>query len=143
PASADIYPSRPVRIVVPYSAGGITDILGRALAQKLSEAWGQPVIVENKPAGGGLVGVEYVAKSPPDGYTLLALLWQILAGRGFPNQFFCDSWVVGFWRADHGGKVFELGRRAWTLAQAVLGSFGSQSTSADVPALCGGADRAR
>ncbi len=71
PASADIYPSRPVRIVVPYSAGGITDILGRALAQKLSEAWGQPVIVENKPAGGGLVGVEYVAKSPPDGYTLL------------------------------------------------------------------------
>jgi tripartite tricarboxylate transporter family receptor len=71
PASADSYPSRAVRIVVPYSAGGITDILGRALAQKVSEAWGQPFIVENKPAGGGLVGVEYVAKSPADGYTLL------------------------------------------------------------------------
>jgi tripartite-type tricarboxylate transporter receptor subunit TctC len=71
PALADSYPNKPVRIVVPYSAGGITDILARALAQKLSEAWGQPFIVENKPAGGGLVGVEYVAKSPADGYTLL------------------------------------------------------------------------
>ncbi len=71
PASADSYPNRPVRIIVPFSAGGITDILARALAQKLSEAWSQPFIVENKPAGGGLVGVEYVAKSPADGYTLL------------------------------------------------------------------------
>ena len=71
PASAAGYPDKPVRIVVPYSAGGITDILARALAQKLSEAWGKPFIVENKPAGGGLVGVEYVAKSPADGYTLL------------------------------------------------------------------------
>lgn len=71
PASAASYPDKPVRIIVPYSAGGITDILARALAQKLSGAWGQPFIVENKPAGGGLVGVEYVAKSPADGYTLL------------------------------------------------------------------------
>ena len=71
PASAASYPDKPVRIIVPYSAGGITDILGRALAQKLSVALGQPFIVENKPAGGGLVGVEYVAKSPADGYTLL------------------------------------------------------------------------
>lgn len=71
PALAAGYPDKPVRIVVPYSAGGITDILARALAQKLSEAWGKPFIVENKPAGGGLVGVEYVAKSPADGYTLL------------------------------------------------------------------------
>jgi len=70
-AFADSYPSKPVRIIVPFSAGGITDILARSLAQKLSEAWNQPFIVENKPAGGGLVGVEYVAKSPPDGYTLL------------------------------------------------------------------------
>lgn len=68
---ADSYPSKPVRVIVPFSAGGITDILARALAQKLSEAWGQPFIVENKPAGAGQVGVEYVAKSAPDGYTLL------------------------------------------------------------------------
>ena len=71
PASADSYPNKPVRIVVPFSAGGITDILARALSQKLSDAFGQSFIVENKPAGGGLVGVEYVAKAAPDGYTLL------------------------------------------------------------------------
>jgi tripartite-type tricarboxylate transporter receptor subunit TctC len=70
-ASADSYPSKPVRIVVPFSAGGITDILARALGQKLSDAWGQQFVIENKSAGAGQVGVEYVAKSPPDGYTLL------------------------------------------------------------------------
>jgi tripartite-type tricarboxylate transporter receptor subunit TctC len=63
------YPSRPATIVVPFSAGGITDIL--ALGQKLSEAWGQPFVIENNPAGAGQVGVEYVTKSAPDGYTLL------------------------------------------------------------------------
>jgi hypothetical protein len=56
---------------------------------------------------------------------ILALLWQILSGRGFPNQFFNDSWVVGFWRADHGWQDVGLERRAWTLAQAVSGSVGS------------------
>lgn len=71
PAWADAYPSRPVRLVVPFAAGGITDILARALGQKLSEALGQPFVVENKPAGAGQVGVEYVARSPADGYTLL------------------------------------------------------------------------
>lgn len=70
-AFAEAYPSKPVRIVVPFSAGGITDILARALAQKLSEGLGQQFIVENKPAGGGQVGVEYVARSAPDGDTLL------------------------------------------------------------------------
>ena len=71
PAPAETYPSKPVTIVVPFSAGGITDILARALGQKLSEAWGQPFVIENKPAGAGQVGVEDVAKSAPDGYTLL------------------------------------------------------------------------
>src|SRR6195256_461810 len=56
---------------------------------------------------------------------ILALLWQILSGAGFPNQFFNDSWVVGFWRADHGRQDAGLERRAWTLAQAVSGSVGS------------------
>src|SRR5271163_558973 len=60
----------------------------------------------------------------------------------FPNQFFNDSWVVGFWRADHGGNEIKLGRRSWTLAQTVLGSLGSQGAAADVSALCGWADRA-
>ena len=71
PAPAETYPSKPVTIVVPFSAGGITDILARALGQKLSEAWGQPFVIENKPAGAGQVGVADVAKSSPDGYTLL------------------------------------------------------------------------
>ena len=57
----------------------------------------------------------------PNPKGILALLWQILSGTGFPNQFFCDSWVVGSWRADHGG----LGRRARTLAKAIPGSVGS------------------
>jgi tripartite-type tricarboxylate transporter receptor subunit TctC len=71
PALAETYPSKPVRIVVPFSPGGITDILARALGQKFSEAFSQPFVIENKPAGAGLVGVEDVAKSSPDGYTLL------------------------------------------------------------------------
>src|SRR5258707_9205422 len=71
----------------------------------------------------------------------LALLWQILRDTGFPNQFFCDSWVVGFWRADHGWQDIGLERRAWTLAQAVSGSAGSQGAATDVPALRVGTDR--
>src|SRR5262249_29062958 len=71
----------------------------------------------------------------------LALLWQILSGTGFPNQFFCDSWVVGFGGADHGWKDVGLERRAWTLSQAVCGSVGSQGAATNVSTLRVGADR--
>ena len=70
-AQAQDYPARPVKLVVPYAPGGGTDIVARLVAQKLSEAWGKPVLVENKAGGNGFIGSEYAMKQPPDGYTLL------------------------------------------------------------------------
>ena len=65
------YPTKPIRIIVGFAAGGGNDIIARVFGQKLSDALGQPVIVENKPGGGAIVATDYVAKSAPDGYTLL------------------------------------------------------------------------
>ncbi len=71
-ASADSdFPSKPVRIIVPYPAGGVVDSLARLIGNKMTVKYGQPVIVENKAGAGGGIGTDYVAKSPPDGYTLL------------------------------------------------------------------------
>ena len=64
-------PSRPIKMVVPFPASGPTDVLTRALSDKLSNAFGQPVVVENKPGAGGSIGADFVAKSAPDGYTLV------------------------------------------------------------------------
>jgi len=70
-ASAQTYPTKAVRLVVPFLAGGSTDIVGRTVAQKLSEMWGQQAFVDNRPGGGTTIGTEMVAKAAPDGYTLL------------------------------------------------------------------------
>ena len=70
-ASAQTYPNKAVRLVVPFLAGGSTDIVGRTVAQKLSEMWGQQAFVDNRPGGGTTIGTDMVAKSAPDGYTLL------------------------------------------------------------------------
>ena len=69
-AFAQSFPNKPLRLIVPYPAGGATDMMGRLLAQKLSEGLKQQVVVENKPGAGGNIGVEMVAKAPADGYTL-------------------------------------------------------------------------
>src|SRR5207244_2548393 len=71
PAHAQPYPSKPIRLIVPYAAGGTSDILARQIAPKLNEAWGQPLIVENKPGANGNLGADFVAKSAADGYMLL------------------------------------------------------------------------
>ena len=70
-AQAQAWPAKPVKIIVPYPPGGATDILGRLVAAKLQEAWGQPVTVENKPGASGVLGNDFVAKAPADGYTVL------------------------------------------------------------------------
>jgi tripartite-type tricarboxylate transporter receptor subunit TctC len=70
-AHAQGFPNKAVRLVVPFAAGGSTDIIGRTVGQKLAEIWGQPVVVDNRPGGSTVIGTDIVAKAPPDGHTLL------------------------------------------------------------------------
>jgi tripartite-type tricarboxylate transporter receptor subunit TctC len=71
PASADTYPSKPVKIIVPFGPGGFTDVVARILQKELAPVLGQPIIIENRPGAGSTIGTDSVAKSPPDGYTLV------------------------------------------------------------------------
>jgi tripartite-type tricarboxylate transporter receptor subunit TctC len=71
--AAEPYPSRPIRIVVPFAAGGIADLTARTVAQKMSEAMGQPLVIENRPSAGSVVATQTVARAEPDGYTLLLM----------------------------------------------------------------------
>jgi tripartite-type tricarboxylate transporter receptor subunit TctC len=73
PAHAQNFPERPVHLIIPYGPGGITDFAGRVLAQKIGEVLGQTVVAENKPGAGGIVGVDYVAHSSPDGYNMAVM----------------------------------------------------------------------
>src|SRR5262245_1287546 len=73
PVSAQDYPSRPVRIIVPFGAGGPADVTARQIGNILQESFGQPFVVENRTGAGGVIGTVEAAKSPPDGYTLLMM----------------------------------------------------------------------
>ena len=72
-ALAQHYPGRAIKIIIPFPPGGPTDLLGRAIAQRLTESWGQPVIAENRPGAAGNLGVDLAAKAPADGYTLVVV----------------------------------------------------------------------
>ena len=91
-AMAADFPAKPVRMVVPFPAGGPTDIVGRTIGQKLSETLGQPVVIDNRAGAGGVIGTEHVAKSPPDGYTMLlgtisglAVAMSLYPNRGYDS----------------------------------------------------------
>ena len=70
-ASTAAYPARPIRMIVPFSPGGTSDTLARILGQKMTEAWGQQVVVEGRPGASGIIGTEVAARAPADGYTLM------------------------------------------------------------------------
>jgi tripartite-type tricarboxylate transporter receptor subunit TctC len=72
-AAAQTYPSRPIQIVVPYAPGGVVDFVARTLGQRLSQQVGQPVVMDNRPGAGGIIGIEYTARSAPDGHTLVVM----------------------------------------------------------------------
>src|SRR5439155_16516204 len=80
---AQNFPSKPIRMVVPYTAGGPADLLVRALGQKLTDAWGQQVIVENKPGANEIIAAQDVAKSPPDGYNWLLASDAVFSLNGY------------------------------------------------------------
>lgn len=98
PARAETYPSRPIHLILPYSPGGIIDFVGRVLAQKLSDVIGQPVVPDNRPGGGGIVGVDYVAHSAADGYTITlmdpAIVTNPTLQKSMPYDLFKDLVTV-------------------------------------------------
>jgi tripartite-type tricarboxylate transporter receptor subunit TctC len=95
---AETFPSRPIHLIMPYAPGGIVDFAGRVVAQKLGEVLGQTVVAENRPGAGGIVGVEYVAHSAPDGYDLVimdpAYVINPIMQKSMPYEIFKDLVTV-------------------------------------------------
>jgi len=83
---AQSFPAKPVRIVVPFPAGGSTDTLARIVGQHLSQRWGQSIVIDNKPGGGTVIGGAIVAKAPADGYTLLIVANSLVDQRQAARQ---------------------------------------------------------
>ena len=91
PARAQAFPSKPVQLVVPLGPGGINDIISRLIGARLGDIWGQPVVVVNKPGAGGIIGSEFVAKAPPDGYTILMVYSSHFANPSLYSKLPYDS----------------------------------------------------
>src|SRR5438045_9128284 len=83
---AQSFPSKPIRVIIPFVAGGSSDIVGRAIASKYQELLGQPAVVENKPGANGAIAAEFVAKSDPDGYTILVGSIAVFSIHAAPFQ---------------------------------------------------------
>ena len=98
-SEAQTYPSRPIRLILPFAAGGLVDVPGRILAQKLSADLGQPLVVENRPGAGSTIGADVVAKSKPDGYTLMItstthVITGAIVGVGATTKLSAVRWGV-------------------------------------------------
>ncbi|HEX6634396.1 MAG TPA: tripartite tricarboxylate transporter substrate binding protein [Usitatibacter sp.] len=110
-AHADAWPAKPVKIIVPFAAGGATDVVARLLGQKLNEAWGQAVVVEDRPGAGGNIGADAVAKAQPDGYTLLMTSGSIVTANPFmykSMQFDPAKDLVGITNVASGPQVIAV-----------------------------------
>src|SRR2546429_8980402 len=95
-AAQERYPQKPVRIVVPFAAGGSTDIFARMMGERLSGALGQPVVIENRPGAAGNIGAEAVARSAPDGYTLLMATTGVMSIKNALYQNMCFESTTNF-----------------------------------------------
>jgi tripartite-type tricarboxylate transporter receptor subunit TctC len=126
PARAETFPSRPIHLIMPYAPGGIVDFAGRVLAQKLGEALGQPVVAENRPGAGGIVGVEYVARSTPDGYDLVimdpAIVINPTLQKSMPYDIFKDLVTVSI--VNSSSEVLVVGPQLGIKTYAELVAYG-------------------
>ena len=120
---AQAFPTKPVRLVVPFPPGGATDIIARLLGQKLQEIWSQSVLIEYKPGGGTVVGTDFVAKSPPDGYTMGVVITAHVINPGLRTDLPYDTMkdLSGFrwWPSQHIALVATPGLEANTVPELI------------------------
>ena len=119
-AMAQAYPSKPIRMVVPFAAGGTTDVVARIVAQRMSESMGQPVTVDNRGGAGGAIGADLVAKAAPDGYTIL------MHNLTFPLSSLAVQPGDGFRRhLDRGVRAVHADRQSQRAGQRPQGAGGA------------------